>query len=130
MTQETNVRVELPLEGIEAEVRVAFDRLLGPIAERVAAAARNSAAFADKTGKLRQSIKALPSRYEGGGWIVVASAPHAHLIEFGHAMVGKDGTVQGHAPAHPFLRPARDRIARDVIHEIRAMLGGAFDERG
>lgn len=33
MTQETNVRVELPLEGIEAGVRVAFDRLLGPIAE-------------------------------------------------------------------------------------------------
>jgi len=29
MTQETNVRVELPLEGIEAEVRVAFDWLLG-----------------------------------------------------------------------------------------------------
>lgn len=57
---------------------------------------------------LRKTIRAKKSRFEDGGWIVVASAPHAHLVEFGHAMVTKHGREVGTVTAHPFLRPALD----------------------
>lgn len=125
-----DVRVILPLQEIEQEVRAEFDRMLGPIAERVAAEARATSAFADKTGKLRKSIKARKSKFQDGGWIVVARSPHAHLVEFGHTSVNSNGLVTGSVPAHPFLRPARDRVARSVVREIRARMGGAYDERG
>jgi len=85
------------------------------IAKQIAIDARRSQAFEDYKGtqresatskrkyskarKLRKSIRAKESKYDDGGWIVVATAPHAHLVEYGHG--GKSP-----APAHPYLRPA------------------------
>lgn len=69
------------------------------IAKQVAADAKATTAFQDKTGELRRSIRAKKSRFEDGGWIVQATAPHAHLLEFGTKNMG----------AKSFLRPALSR---------------------
>ena len=84
------------------EIMGEADKDLAEVAAAVERDAKASTAFKDKTGTLRKSIKKQKSRYPNGGWIVKADAPHAHLIEYGHG--GKNP-----APAHPFLRPARDK---------------------
>lgn len=68
-----------------------------------------------KTGNLKKSISTQKSIYEGGGYIVKATAPHAHLVEFGHIMVTRSGKVVGHVPAHPFLHRARNKVLRKAI---------------
>ena len=68
-----------------------------------------------KTGALKRSIKSQKSRYENGGYIVKATAPHAHLVEYGHIMVTRGGRVVGHVPAHPFLHKARNKVLRRAI---------------
>lgn len=54
------------------------------------------------TGNLKNGIKARKSKFEGGGWIVISTAPHSHLVEYGHGGPRP-------APPHPFLRPALDK---------------------
>lgn len=70
------------------------------IARQIAADARASVNVV--TGNLKKSIKAKKSKFEDGGWIVQATAQHAHLVEYGHG---------GPRPAqpHPYLRPALDK---------------------
>jgi len=59
-------------------------------------AARRSAAFADRTGRLRSSLVVRRSR---GRVQLRADAPHAALVELGHGGPHP-------APPHPFLVPA------------------------
>lgn len=103
------------------------------IAEEVAADAQGTLEFRDYTGtsretewhkrnfpnatRLRPNIKARKSKYPDGGAIVIARAPHAHLVEFGHVMV-KNGKVLGSVPAHPFLRPAVSKRLQEAIQRI------------
>ena len=102
------------IRAMVAETRPDVDKVLAGIADRVAARASTSAAFHDSDKRnvrhLRPSIRAKKSRYADGGYIVQATAPHAHLVEYGHAMVTRDGRVVGHVPAHSFLRSARDEV--------------------
>ena len=54
-------------------------------------------------------------------------APHAGLVEYGHALV-RNGKVIGHVPPHPFFRPAVDengnRILGEVTGEIKKLVEG------
>lgn len=89
------------------------------------------------TGNLAKSIK---EEYHTDGnrasGTVMANAPHAHLIEFGHAggtvipirrkalTPGGDGWFFKHAvlpaqEAHPFMRPAIDKVRPSIEEEIR-----------
>ena len=52
---------------------------------------------------------------------MATSAPHAHLVEFGHG-----GPAP--APPHPFVRPAFDAQADNAFRIIREELGKAIDE--
>jgi hypothetical protein len=99
------------------------------IAKQIATDARATTEFQDYKGtaresewskktwgsnarKLRRSIRAKESKFEDGGWIVQATAPHAHLIEYGHDIVTKDGRKVGRAQPRSFLRKAlNDNIA-------------------
>jgi HK97 gp10 family phage protein len=61
---------------------------------------------------------------------VGSSAPHAHLVEFGHVLVHGRGTkraVLGHVPAHPFLRPAWDSKKGEVVRIFGKELGPAIE---
>lgn len=112
------------LKNIKGDV----DALLLEAAQDVGFEARRTAAFVDKTGKLRNSIAMQPSKFPDGGYIVVARSPHAHLVEFGHLLVKKTKTgivkIIGHVPAHPFLRPALDSAKRKVIALVKAAKNG------
>ena len=119
-----DVVVDIPIEDIRAGVRAEIDSDLGGIAAQVFEKAKASTAFRDKTGRLRQSIWIYRSKYKDGGYVVYVKAPHSHLVEFGHAVVTKDGKVLEHrVPGKFFLRKARNAVRRTVDETLRGMLG-------
>ena len=121
-----DVVVDIPIEEIRAGVRAEIDSDLGGIAAQVFEKAKASTAFRDKTGRLRQSIWIYRSKYKDGGYVVYVKAPHSHLVEFGHAVVTKDGKVLEHrVPGKFFLRKARNAVRRTVDETLRGMLGDA-----
>ena len=105
------------------EILAAVDADLSGIADYVEAEAKTTARFADKTGNLRKTIKKRKSKFPEGGYIVVATAPHAHLVEFGHAMWVKGVYVKDHVKPRKFLRKAKEKGWREAIRRFRE--GGA-----
>lgn len=119
------------LDGFE-EVRELLqslqDRAPELVDQELETAARNIEADAkgyikSKSGHLASSIKVQKSkaRYKiiAGG----ASAPHAHLVEFGHRMVNENGQVIGDVPPHPFLRRAFEKNKAKMIASITKAIG-------
>jgi HK97 gp10 family phage protein len=80
------------------------------IARQIAADAKASVNVV--TGNLKKGIRAKKSKFDDGGWIVVSTAPHSWLVEYGHGGPHP-------APPHPFLRPALDKN----IDEARRLFG-------
>lgn len=110
------------LDGLDAslsEIMDAIDQNLEATAQFVEQEAKVSAAFQDKTGKLRKSIKLKKSKFDDGGWIVVASAPHAHLVEFGHVKWLWGRPTSGRVPPKPFLRPALEKGIRYAVGKFK-----------
>jgi len=101
-------KVEIDIEPPKEVIDFIIDNEV-KVANLIKKEAQNSTAFKDKTGRLRKSIRRRKSRFEFGGQIVIATAPHAHLIEFGHK----------NAPPHSFLRTAKEK----VISEAREIFG-------
>lgn len=97
--KQTWIANDIPPE-VEELIRKNAQAIAGMIADE----ARASTAFSDKTGKLRSGIK---PELHGKFWRVYARAPHAHLVEFGHGGPHP-------APAHPFLRPAKERVISQI----------------
>lgn len=94
-------------EGLEKamfERLESIDETLAETAEVVHQEAKNTTTFKDKTGNLRKSIKKRKSKFKDGGYIVFANAPHAHLVEFGHAT--PSGTRVG---PKPFMRKSLEK---------------------
>ena len=103
-----------------------IDGELESIANRIADEARGEEFPTSKTGKLVKGIRPRVSKFENGGWIVLVRVPHAHLVEYGHAMVNHDGTqpkITKHVPAHPFLRKAKDKVLMEAVAEFRSKYG-------
>ena len=115
-TQSGGATVSFDFSEFSFELAAYINENAKQIARQIAADAKASTAFKDYKGtaresewskktwgpnarKLRKSIRAKKSKFEDGGWIVMATAPHAHLIEYGHGGPNP-------APPHPFLRPA------------------------
>ena len=107
------------LDAALDEILVAVDADLSGIADYVEAEAKTTARFADKTGNLRKTIKKRKSKFPEGGYIVVATAPHAHLVEFGHAMWVKGVYVKDHVKPRKFLRKAKEKGWREAIRRFR-----------
>ena len=88
------------------------------VAKEVAKRAKNTAAFVDDTGILRKSIKAQKSKFRNDDntvdWIVKAGAPHAHLVEYGHASYVGGQRIEDHTPGHPFLQKAVDEVEAEA----------------
>ncbi len=128
MSSSAQVQVEgFDIAALTEDVRNFIDSDLKLAAQRVATAAVASTEFKDSPklkNKLRKSIKPKVSKYPDGGWIVRATAPHAHLVEFGHALVTPDGHTIGQVPAHPFLRNALRKVQNEMVAEFKTMFGG------
>lgn len=122
------VNVEIDIE-VPKEVRQFVQENEQEVAKEIEGYAKTSTAFKDtgfqffgmKLKGLRDSIKARKSKFENGGWIVQAVAPHAHLVEFGHDMVDwRTGKTLGKVRPHPFLRPAKERAIKSAIAKFGA----------
>ena len=82
------------------------------------------------TGELAESIKI--SRSRRGGLVsakVKVSAPHAHLVEFGHNIRSKKGGESfGFVKEHPFIRPAFDNNLQNAIDTYDRVLTDGLKE--
>jgi len=94
-----------------------------------------------KTGDMKNAIGHEKSKYPGGGYIfgVFSSGSggrwedslgaRAVFVEYGHAAPGggrgsvRRRDVQKHVAAKPFLRPAIDRIGRELDGMLREAIG-------
>ena len=87
------------------------------VAGRIEQKAKATTVFIDKTGMLRKRIKAKESKYADGGWIVEATAPHAHLVEYGHEIINwRTGQATGkRTKAAKFLRGAKEQTIAEAI---------------
>jgi hypothetical protein len=113
------VDVQMPDNIDLREFRAWWDDQAEDIAQRIEQDAKASPAFKDESGRLRKSIKARKIKVDGEEvWIVQARANHAHLVEFGHALVAKDGKSLGHVAPRPFLRPAKEKALSRVIQRF------------
>ena len=108
-------------DAVPEEIKKFIDDNAKEIADAVEFRAKATSAFLDKTGMLRNKISAKKSKYEDGGYIVGAWAPHAWLVEHGHDMVDwHSGKNIGHVPAHAFLRPALEAEISSAIAKFGA----------
>lgn len=115
---QASVQVEFPADIDLSEIQKAINDGLEGIAVEVEAEAKNTSSFADKTGLLRSKIKKRKSP-DGDGFIVEARAPHAHLVEFGHAQVTRDGRTVGFTKKHSFLRTAKEKVLMGVVNKLK-----------
>lgn len=114
------------IEGLDlqlADVLKAIDGNLEATADYVEAEAKTTAAFKDLTKTLRSRIKKQKSKFADGGWIVVARAPHAHLVEYGHVMIAWGRPTGKRVPPHPFLRPALEKGIRYAAAKFKEAQG-------
>ena len=107
------------LDAALDEILAAVDADLSGIADYVEAEAKTTARFVDRSGNLRKTIKKRKSKFPEGGYIVVATAPHAHLVEFGHASWVKGVYVKDHVKPRKFLRIAKEKGWREAIRRFR-----------
>lgn len=102
-------------------------------------AAAKALAPVGPTGNLRDSVtishKLTPSQAAGAPrdgkdvqhMYVGASAPHAHLVEFGTGpRFHKSGKYVGEMPPNPWMRPAWDDNRDEVLNRLRADLWAAI----
>jgi hypothetical protein len=88
-------------------VKKYIDENAEDVAGEIEFRATGTTVFLDKTGRLRKALKARKSKYEDGGWIVGAWAPHAWVVEYGHDLINSyTGKKVGHVGGRSYLRKA------------------------
>lgn len=116
------------LETIRTRVPSKYDEVLLNVSQKIEVDARQR--INSQTGKLESSLNNKKKKigeitaYEisAGG----SKAPHAHLVEFGHRQVSKDGTVVGDVPARPFLRSAFEDNKASLVEQLDRILDQAL----
>jgi len=99
-----------------AEIRRVIDENCEAVANLVFQDAKTTAAFADKSGTLRRSIKMFKSKFPDGGYIIEARGKkgdgswyQATSIEYGHVKILWGKSTGERVQAHPFMRPAAQK---------------------
>lgn len=123
LSAQVSVREIDGLEASIAEVMDAVDANLQDVAEYVENEAKTTLAYQDKTGNLRKKTKLRVSKFDDGGYIVQARAPHAHLIEYGHVLIAWGRVTGKRVPPHPFMRPALEKGILYAIAKFRQQKG-------
>lgn len=120
------IKSSVSIKGIDGLFDAAMDEVmdavnanLEQVADIVYQQAKATTAFHDKTGTLRRKIAKKGSRFDNGGFIVEARAPHAHLVEYGHGLIAWGNPTGKRVPAHPFLRPAKEVGLQKAIQLFR-----------
>ncbi len=119
--------VAIPVEELMQQYSELADEIVEAIASEALAEVEKHAqmAFRSQSGGLKKGIRKKPSKIYEGQVLVGAFAPHAHLIEYGHAQVDRAGRVVGHVAARPFLRPAEEAVEARLDEIIRRIIPDA-----
>lgn len=116
------------IEGFDEQLSTVTDAInsnLEEVAHFVQKEAKSTAAFKDKSGRLRRSIKLKKSKFEDGGYIIVATGKneetgvHAHLVEFGHIKMLFGKITGERVPPRPFMRPALEKGIEKAVALFR-----------
>lgn len=109
-----------------AEVVAAIETRVKEVAEDIRDNAKATAAFQDKTGNLRRSIRVRKKRNQDGVYQVLASGGnnekgyHAAVVEFGHVMIAWGHPTGKRVPAKPFMRPAIEKGYQNAVQLFRS----------
>lgn len=142
-----NSRSQTTVEGLD-ELMKAFSKLGDDAlpyitdasvesADIILARAKTSAAFSDRTGALRKSLKRSKptkrSKYKhlifSKVWFGKGGA-HGVPVELGHKLVYFGHDTATTVKERPFLRPAADESKDEVIKEIAGAMNTALDRMG
>jgi len=155
---------ELGKIGARAAMQAAAKKAAVPIANAARRLAPRSGENGTRTALadsivIRSSLSRSQQRKRGGRraeaeTFVGSTAPHAHLVEFGHLQVAarhegevhgltkagkrtrftgkakKTKRVVGHVPAHPFMRPAYDSTKMEATRILVAGYGEELERIG
>jgi len=124
LSAQVSVREIAGLDAAISEVMDAMDANLKDVAEYVEREAQTTLAYKNKTGDLRKKTKLKVSKFEDGGYIVVARQPHAHLVEYGHVAIPPGKLPGGRVPPHPFMRPALEKGIAYAVAKFRQQQKG------
>lgn len=128
------VKVEIADLGLTMrEIRRLSPEMAKKTRNRVRAAAKEISDDARRrapvrSGRLRRSVR--PRVYSNGRAAIVASAPHARIVEFGgrHPVFGKDRWVP--QPETPFMREAVRAGRANFFRMVDAAVSDAVREVG
>ena len=123
------VRVE-NIQGLDAqfaEVEKAIETNIREVAFVARDEAKTTAAFRDKTGNLRRSIKARKKKNADATYVVSATGRnkddmgyHAALVEYGHVkFLWGHPQVGERVAARPFMRPAAETAIKHAVELFR-----------
>ncbi|GAB6171996.1 hypothetical protein JCM15765_14740 [Paradesulfitobacterium aromaticivorans] len=81
------------------------------------------------TGNLKASIKTrfTPDQLSADVGPTHGKGSHAHLVEFGHALV-KNGKTIGHVPAHPFIQPTAEEERPKYLNGLKQAIRKAVKQ--
>lgn len=124
------VRVD-NISGFDAqfeELVAAIESRVKEVAEDVRDNAKSTAAFIDRTGNLRRSIRMRKKRNQDGVYQVLAYGSnrdsakgyHAALVEFGHVMIAWGHPTGKRVAAKPYMRPAIEKGYQKAVQLFRS----------
>jgi len=106
-------------------------------ADTILAKARASAAFIDRSGDLRKSLKRnKPNKKNAYKYKIFAKVwfgkggMHGVPVELGHKLVFMGNPTDKEVKERPFLRPAADESKDEVVDLITGAMNKALDEMG
>ena len=126
-------KVDIDISAIVGGVKKATKPGLRAVAEAVAAHARASSIFIDRTGQLRKSIRVSDPAPEAPFVEVRAGqygaaddyAPHAHLVEYGHLLTTPDGRILVRVEPRPFMQNAAKAVSERAAEIVAAAMNAA-----
>ena len=78
------------------------------------------------TGSLVSSVKTRKTFNENTNRVSVIAggekAPHAHLVEFGHRQITKDGRIVGDVPPKPHMRNTFEAVLPSLVAELESII--------
>ena len=78
----------------------------------------------NNTGNLRKRIRRHVSKFNRKQYIAGCTAPHAHLLEYGHVKWIHGKNTGEHVPASPFIRPAEQALIENLDSIIQSVISG------
>ena len=74
------------------------------------------------SGNLTSRIGKRKGRFNNRQFVAGATAPHSHLLEYGHVKWLWGENTGMHVPASPFVRPAEEALKSELPNIIRSVL--------